>query len=102
MVINSKKTENTAKVTYEVKVTRAHAFDKEQHQISFDIEVNGVSISNMRAVDYVNKEGKEGTMVNFPDRKGKDGNFYNYCFFPISKELRENILDQIAEILQEG
>lgn len=94
----SKTTTNNeaTKSTYSVKVTRVHVFD-DKH-IAFDAEVNGIQISGMNYIEYTTKEGKEGTMISFPQKQGKDGKWYSHCWFPISKELKEDIIKQIENL----
>lgn len=87
----SNKADETSKV-FEVEVTRAHAQD-EKH-IFFDACVNGVMIYGMTYIEYSNQNG-EGSLIGFPSQKGKDDKWYNRAFFPISAELKENIIKQL-------
>lgn len=71
--------------------------------IYFDMEVNGVCISELRYVEYKTKDGKDGQMVSFPSYQSKKNQkWYNYVWFPISKELRESIEVQISDLLDGG
>ena len=88
MKVNTKKTETAKK---EIKVTRAHQF--EDGSISIDLEVNGVSIYNTTL-----REGKNGTFVSFPSRKGKDGKYYSYVFVKLSEEDIQSIIEQVEEL----
>ena len=90
-------TKETEKVTFEVEVLRAHAFDSQT--IAFDANVNGVTIYGMIYREYVTKEGKDGYLISFPSRQAKDGKYYDNCWFPISKELKENIKLQIEKLV---
>lgn len=95
---NNKKEAATVEArNFEVKVTRVHQFD-EKH-IAFDCEINGVKVQGMNYIEYTNKQGEDGYMVNFPSRKGSDDNYYNIVWCPLSKEVRESIKSQIEELL---
>lgn len=97
MVKKSTNKEETAAKTFDCKVTRVHQFD-EKH-ISFDMIANGVSISGMNYIEYTNKEGKDGVMLSFPQRKGKDDKYYNIVWMPLTAELRDDIIKQIESLL---
>lgn len=88
MKVNTKKTETAKK---EIKVTRAHQF--EDGTISIDFDVNGVSIYNATL-----REGKNGTFVSFPSRKGKDGKYYSYVFVKLSEDDIKTIIEQVEEL----
>lgn len=90
------------KVEYTAKVLRATQFD--DSSAGFDLQVNGVTIYGMVYREYVNKNGEEGFLIDFPSRKGT-GNFSNkyfkHCWFPISKDLKDDIYNQIVHLLNE-
>lgn len=88
MKVNTKKTETAKK---EIKVTRAHQF--EDGTISIDFDVNDVSIYNATL-----REGKNGTFVSFPSRKGKDGKYYSYVFVKLSEADVKTIIEQVEEL----
>lgn len=96
MKSTNKKTEST-KVAYSVKVIRAK--EVKDGTAVFDMEVNGITIYGCWYREYTNKEGKDGVMISLPQYKGTDGNYYNHCFFPISKELREEICTQVEQLV---
>ena len=79
-----------AKIRF-IKVTRAHQF--EDGSISFDMEVEDITIYNCTL-----REGKNGTFVSFPSRKGKDGKYYAYVKCDLSKEDTANIIEQIEKL----
>lgn len=96
-------TEKTEKRTYEVKVTKVRALKDRDDVVFFNADVNGVSVNDLKFIFYKNKEGNEGSMISYPSEKyeDKDGNtkYCNFAFFPISAELKQDILQQIESLL---
>lgn len=45
-------------------------------------------------------EGKKGNFVAMPSREGSDGEYYD-IFFPLSKDVREEISDAVLEAYDE-
>lgn len=89
------------RTVFDCKVTRVR--ETQNGAIYFDMTVNGVCISELRYVEYKTKEGKDGQMVSFPSYQSKKNQkWYNYVWFPISKELREKIEVQISDLLDSG
>lgn len=82
---------------YEVKVTRVH--EVKEHTYAFDMVCNGISIYGCYLNQGTKMDGSEYSVINFPAQKGKDGKFYNFCWFPISKELQKDIENQIGGLL---
>lgn len=74
-----------------ITVTRAHQF--EDGGIAFDMVVNGVTIYNNKLV-----EGKKGTFVSFPSRKGKDDKYYSYAYVELSADEVADIVAQIEKL----
>ena len=74
-----KETNNTH--TYTIEVSRAKELDS--GDIALDLIVNGVSIYG---AFYVTREvdGKETSFLSFPSRKGSDGKYYKYVYFPMN------------------
>lgn len=100
MALKNVKKEATESINYEVKVTRVKVWDS--GAVSLDMVVNGVTIYGATYRSGVTKEGKEYTMVSFPQRKSeKDGKYYNHVYFNISDELLANIEEQIDSLLGE-
>lgn len=108
----TKKTEVTEKssgaTVYSVNVKRARVV--KDGLCFFDMNVNGIDIYGCIARDYKNAKGEEGTLITLPQYKGtdkdgkdiiKDGKpvYYSHCFFPISKELKAEILRQIESLI---
>ena len=89
MEIKTKKAEKEVKK--EIKVLKAHQFDN--GVITFDMEVNGVTI-------YCNtlREGKNGQFVSFPSRKGKDDKYYSYAYIKLSEDDTKDIIAQIEKL----
>lgn len=89
------------RTVFNCKVTRVR--ETQNGAIYFDMEVNGVCISELRYVEYKTKEGKDGQMISFPSYQSKKNQkWYNYVWFPISTELRESIEVQISDLLDGG
>lgn len=99
MALSKKSADNTAaeKINYIVEVTRAKEI--KEGRVVFDAKVNGISISGLSYQEYKTKDGAEGSLISMPSQKGKDGNYYNICWFPVSKELKENIVAQLENLL---
>jgi len=79
MAVARKKQESAQE--YDIKVTRAK--ELESGDIALDLVVNGVSIYG---AFYVTREvkGKEESFISFPNRKGSDGKYYKYVYFPMN------------------
>lgn len=96
---NSKKEKkefNMDIVTLQVKSARQF----NNGRVGFTLECNGITIYNMIAFPYNDKEGNEQWGVSFPQKKGSDGKYYNEVWFPINEEVRKDILDMIDEVLE--
>lgn len=95
---NSVKTEEQAKekATYTVDITKA--FECKNGTIAVDMTVNGIAITGCYYKSG-NKNGKEWSLIQFPQHKGSNGKYYNHCWFPISKELMADIERQIEVML---
>jgi DNA-binding cell septation regulator SpoVG len=90
------KKNNQESKKYEVQVTRAR--EVKEGSVAFDMEVNGISIYGCWYNEYKTKEGKEGTMLTFPSYKNGD-KYYNHCWFPISADLKKDIIAQIEKLV---
>lgn len=91
------KTETKPHYVYAVKVTRVH--EVKDNTYAFDMVCNGISIYGCYLNQGTKKDGSDYSVINFPAQKGKDGKFYNFCWFPISKELQTEIENQIGGLL---
>ena len=102
-MINGKKNteEKTEEKKYTVKVTRAREIKKTEKEqvISFDVTVNFVTIYGMIYRSGVSQKGKDYEIISFPARKGSDDTYYNHCWFGISRDLQEDIKEQIGGLL---
>lgn len=94
----SKNEETKKTVTYNVEVTKARAIKTGTY--AFDMVVNGITVHDCFYKEGISeKTGKEYNIVSTPTYKGKDGKYYNIVWFPISKELTENIAQQISKLI---
>lgn len=93
MKVNTKKNNaiNNQEVEKLIVVNRAKQFD--DGKIVFDMIVNDVSIYGCRLI-----EGKKGNFVAFPQRKGKDGEYYRHAYVKLSDEDVANIVAQIEKM----
>lgn len=92
-----KKQNNENTVEYSAKVLKAK--EVKDGKIIFAMEVNDIKIYGCWYNEYKTKDGKDGTMLSFPSYTGSDGNYYNYVWFPISTDLKANIIAQIAKLV---
>ena len=90
------KKSNQESKQYDVKVTRAK--EVKEGSVAFDMEVNGLSVYGCWYNEYKTKEGKDGTLISFPSYKNED-KYYNHVWFPISKDLKEEIISQIEKLV---
>lgn len=95
-MITEKKTETEA-TKVNVKVFRANKV--KEGSFAFDMEANGINIYGCFLNQGTKKDGTEYSFVDFPSRKGKNGNYYNYVWFPITKALQKDIEKQIEGLL---
>lgn len=75
-------------------VERVHQF--EDGSVTFNMVVDGFfRVYGLRIYD-----GQDGTpFISFPARKGKDGKYWNHCYFPLTHDDVSNIADQIDQQL---
>lgn len=86
--------------TFVATVKRVKDFTKDGNiSVTFDMEVNGIMIYGLWYREGTSKEGKGYEMISFPSHKGNDDKYYNYAYFKISKELQEDIVNQIQNML---
>lgn len=81
---------------FEVEVTRAKEI--KEGKIAFDMKVNGISVYNCWYVKG-EKNGKEYEIINLPQYKGSNDKYYSYVWFPISRELKEDIISQLEKLI---
>ena len=90
------------RVDYVVNVLRAKDLTEKSNldtNVAFDMEVNGIKIYGCWLKEGTGKDGKEYSLISLPSKKGKDGNYYNVAWFPISEELTKEIREQIVNML---
>lgn len=85
------------KITYKVEVTSAVVVSEKR--AIFNATVNGVKIDGFALCEYTNQQKQTGHLVQYPSRKGSDGKYYHSVWFPISKEVRESIVNQVLSLL---
>ena len=88
------------KVTYKVEVLTAKVIS--ETRVLFSANVNGVKIDGFALVEYTNQQKVTGYLIQFPSHKVvKDGkeSWFHTVWFPISKELRENIKNQVISLI---
>lgn len=97
MAIKRTNTDKGDALEYVVKVKSAK--EMQSGDIALTMDVNGVVLYNCF---YITRNGKNGefNMIQFPQYKGKNGNYYNYCYFKITDEMLADIEKQIEEVLQ--
>lgn len=81
----------------DIEVTRASEI--KEGTVAFDMTVRGIAIQGCFMRQYTNKEGAEGDLISFPSYKGNNGKYYNFVWFPISKELKEQLKEKIISLL---
>ena len=83
-------------VVKKIEVTRAIEFSS--GDVAFDLKVDdAVTIYSMLYKEVTSKDGKEYQIINFPQEKGKDGNYYNRVYFYIDEDLKAEIIRQLEE-----
>ena len=103
MAFKNSTSNNTEKA--ETKVTKlAYTISRVKEvtdtMVSFNINVNGVTIYGMKVIKYKSKKtGEEGMMVAFPTRKGSDDKYYNVCTFSMTQEMQDDIINQVLDQL---
>lgn len=63
-------------------------------RVRFALTVNGVTVYGCNVV-----EGKNGDFISFPSYKGKDGNYYNHVYIPLTDKEQEDILLDVEKEL---
>lgn len=88
------------KYSYTVEVTSAKVIN--DNRVIFNAVVNGIKIDGFALVEYTNQKKETGYLIQFPSHKVvKDGkeSWFHTVWFPISKELRENIKNQVISLI---
>ena len=94
MAVARKKIKDSAQ--FKVEVLRAK--ELQSGDIALDLKVNGVDIYGSF---YVTREvdGKETSFISLPSRKGSDGKWYKYVYFPVSDDMLADIEKQIEAVI---
>lgn len=82
------------RVEYDIHVTRA--FEGKYGTI-FDMTLNGVKVYGCRVCET--RDGEP--FVGWPQKQGKDGNFYAHAWAYLEEDQTSEIMDQIAATLNE-
>lgn len=88
----TKKNQAPERVQHVYSVRRAKEFN--DGGIVFDLNVDDITIYGCRII-----QGKKGDFVSFPQRKGKDGNYYSHVYLALTEEETEEILEKVGKIL---
>ncbi|MBO7735139.1 MAG: hypothetical protein J6S67_21425 [Methanobrevibacter sp.] len=104
-MFGTKKSEDAANVNFDITVTAARA-TKNDSIVMVDLKVNGVSIKSCMLKEVTVKEDgqkyKKGDIcyiLNFPSEKANNGKYYNVCWFPVSNENIDTIINQVQSLL---
>ena len=98
MVKSTAKKETEKKVDYQIEVIRAK--EVKLGTIAFDVNVNGVTIYGCFYKAGISKKtNKDYELINFPQRKGTDDKYYNIALFPISADVKAEIIKQLGELV---
>lgn len=98
---NTRNTRNTEKreapqfkrVDHTFRVRNAFEFD--DGNVSFILDIDDITIYGCRLV-----EGRKGTFVAMPQKKGKNGEFYAHVFYNFSEEDTGEIVNAVYEQLE--
>lgn len=95
-----KKSKESKAVGREIEVLRAVEFPEKngQHNIGFDVKINGVTIHGCILIQG-EKDGEEYSFPTFPQRKGKDDKYYNIAYVNLSDADKEAIEKGIEALL---
>lgn len=98
MIGKNREENNTTEIqqNYSVKVKSVKAVKQDVY--AFTMTVNGVTIYNCWYREGV-KDGKEWSIISFPAQKGSNGKYYNHVSFPISDDLKTEIIRQMESLL---
>jgi len=92
---STKKTERETIKVESFKILRAHEFDN--GNVSFDMEINGVSLYRLTVVSR--KDGK-GEFISYPAYEN-NGKWYNYCYLALSDEDSDKIIQAVYDNLDD-
>lgn len=90
----TKKRRQMERREYEIKVTRAF---EGKYGTLFDMELNHVKVYGCRVCET--RDGEP--FVGWPQKQGKDGNYYAHAWAYLEEDQTAEIMDQIAALLAE-
>ena len=100
-----KKADAAEKIDFNIKVEAART-TSDNNIVMIDLIVNGVSIKSCMLKEVtvkkdgeVHKKGDTCYIVQFPSYKGKNGKYYNHCWFPMTNDDLEGIVHQTESLL---
>lgn len=94
---STKNTNEEKTLNYDVKVTRAK--EVKEGTVAFDMVVNGVTVYGCWYREGKDKNGKEYQIISFPSHKGADDKYYNYVWFKIEDDVKEDIIAQLQKLV---
>lgn len=90
----TKKRRQMERQEYDIKVTRAF---EGKYGTLFDMELNHVKVYGCRVCET--RDGEP--FVGWPQKQGKDGNYYAHAWAYLEDDQTAEIMDQIAALLAE-
>lgn len=87
---------NNERVEYNCEVIRAR--EVKEGRVAFDMKVNGVTVYGCWYVEG-EKDGKPYTIINLPQYKADNGKYYSWAWFPMSNEVKQNIIEQLEKMV---
>ena len=80
--------------SFEVDHVRVVTTKSNEDLVFFTLTLNGVAINGCRVAT-----GKNGDFISLPQTKGKDGNYYNVVYAPLSDDDAKRILDAVQDAI---
>lgn len=93
----STKSSDAPKTNYDVKVSRAK--ETKEGTVAFDMIVNGVTIYGCWYREGKDKNGNDYNIISFPSHKGNDDKYYNWAWFKIEDDVKEDIIAQLQKLV---
>ena len=87
--------EAPAEKDHNIKVTRAKQF--QNGNISFDMEIDGISIHQMGLI--IPKDKDKEAFFTFPQYKGSDGKYYHHAYVKLTEADKKSIDSQLDSLL---
>ena len=84
--------------SFEVKRAREVSYNGKTSVLA-DVTINGVTIYGLKAITYTKPDGTESDFIGWPERQGKDGNWYKIAYAPLSNGDQEVICNAIYQKL---